>query len=88
MASSTWDGCTFPEEHAEPEDTAIPSRSKPITAVSAFRPGTVNSVVFGSRGDVVGEHNQAWGLPQAVLKPVSQGFDAAHVAIQRRHGRL
>src|SRR5580700_7398668 len=50
IASSTWDGCTLPEEQAEPEDTATPSRSKPITAVSAFSPGTANSVVLGNRG--------------------------------------
>ena len=50
MASSTWEGWTLPEEQAEPEETATPSRSKPITAVSALRPGAVNSVVFGSRG--------------------------------------
>ena len=36
MAESTWDGWTLPEEQAEPEDTAMPSRSKPITAVSAL----------------------------------------------------
>src|SRR3981189_203457 len=49
MASSTCDGCTLPDEQAEPDDTAIPARSKPITAVSALRPGSVNSVVFGNR---------------------------------------
>src|SRR5947209_16331428 len=41
IAESTWDGWTLPEEQAEPDDTATPSRSKPITAVSAFRPGAV-----------------------------------------------
>ena len=39
MASSTCDGWTLPEEQAEPDDTAIPARSKPITAVSALQPG-------------------------------------------------
>src|ERR1700761_6677937 len=48
MASSTWDGCTLPDEHAEPDDTATPARSKPMTAVSAFRPGTVKRVVLGN----------------------------------------
>ncbi len=50
MASRTCDGWTLPEEHAAPEDTAMPARSKPITAVSARNPGTVNSVVLGIRG--------------------------------------
>ena len=27
----------MPDEQAEPEDTAIPARSKPITAVSALK---------------------------------------------------
>ena len=39
MAASTCEGCTLPEEQAAPEDTATPSRSKAITAVSAFMPG-------------------------------------------------
>lgn len=50
IASSTCDGWTLPDEHAEPDDTAIPARSKPITAVSARNPGTANSVVLGNRG--------------------------------------
>ena len=49
MASSTWEGWTLPEEQADPEETAMSARSNPITAVSAFRPGTVNRVVFGNR---------------------------------------
>ncbi len=48
MAAKTWDGVTFPEEQAAPDDTATPSRSKAITAVSAFIPATENSVVLGS----------------------------------------
>src|SRR3954447_10069287 len=49
IADNTWDGCTLPEEQADPEDTATPSRSKPITAVSAFRPGAVKRTVLGNR---------------------------------------
>ena len=49
IAASTWEGVTLPEEQAAPEETAIPSRSKAMTAVSAFMPGTANSVVLGSR---------------------------------------
>src|SRR5262247_2450493 len=51
MAASTCDGATLPDEQAAPDDTATPSRSKAITAVSAFRPGTLKRVVFGSRAD-------------------------------------
>src|SRR5271169_5758384 len=49
MAASTWHGCTFPDEQAAPDDTATPSRSKAMTAVSAFMPSTENKVVFGTR---------------------------------------
>src|SRR3984893_6449273 len=35
LAASTWEGWTLPEEQAAPEDTATPSRSKAMTAVSA-----------------------------------------------------
>ena len=81
----------MPEEQAEPEDTAMPARSKPITAVSAFRPGTVKSVVFGNRGTVVGEYDHVRGLPQAVLQPVSAGLRArtaslSSAAIAASHG--
>src|SRR5208283_5601367 len=44
IAASTCEGCTLPDEQADPEDTAIPLRSKAIMAVSAFMPGTANSV--------------------------------------------
>ena len=88
MACSTCDGWTLPDEQAEPEDTATPARSKPITAVSAFRPGTVNSVVFGSRGTLGSEHDDAGGLPQAAFEPVPQGFDANGVISKRGHGGL
>src|ERR1700723_3536510 len=49
MAARTWEGWTLPDEQAAPEDTAIPSRSKEITAVSAFMPSAAKRVVFGSR---------------------------------------
>src|ERR1700735_1710792 len=50
IPSSTWEAWTFPDEQAAPEDTATPSRSSDIIAVSALTPGTANIVVFGSRG--------------------------------------
>src|SRR5450830_63182 len=49
IAASTCEACTLPDEQAEPEDTAMPLRSKAIIAVSAFMPGSANSVVLGSR---------------------------------------
>src|SRR5215469_13445277 len=48
MAPSTWDGCTLPDEQAAPEETATPSRSKAMTAVSAFMPSTENKEVLGN----------------------------------------
>jgi len=70
IASSTCDGRTLPEEQAEPEDTAIPARSKPITAVSALSPGTVKSDVFGSRA-TPSENTMA---PGVCRRPVSSRF--------------
>ena len=74
IASSTWDGCTLPDEQAEPEDTAIPARSKPITAVSALRPGAVNKVVLGNRRTDIREYDDFGCLSQAVLQPFPQGL--------------
>src|ERR1700683_1164284 len=48
MAARTWEGWTLPDEQAAPDDTAIPSRSKAMIAVSALMPSTANSVVLGS----------------------------------------
>ena len=39
---------TLPDEQAEPDETAMPLRSKAIISVSALAPGNANSVVFGS----------------------------------------
>src|SRR5258705_130967 len=68
MASRTCEGWTLPEEQAEPDDTAMPPRAKPITAVSALSPGTVNSVVFGRRG-APSENTLA---PAVCVKPASR----------------
>ena len=48
----------MPDEQAAPDETAMPSRSKAIMAVSAFMPGTANRVVFGSRS-AAGAENHA-----------------------------
>src|SRR5438105_2728017 len=49
MAASTCDLATLPEEQAEPEEIAIPSRSNAMSNVSASTPGQHKHVVFGSR---------------------------------------
>ena len=53
IAFRTWLAETLPEEHADPAETAIPARSKAITAVSAGRPRTAKSVVLGIRSTPV-----------------------------------
>ena len=73
MAASTWEGCTLPDEQAAPEDTATPSRSKAITAVSAFMPGSAKSVVFGS-------------LSASAPKITACGASRAQARFQRRAG--
>src|SRR5882672_9724009 len=69
MAARTCEGATLPDEHAAPDDTATPSRSNPITVVSAFVPGTANSVVLGSRGE---DHGLRRDLFEALFEPVAQ----------------
>ncbi len=49
MAARTWLGATLPEEQAEPEEIAIPARSRAISRVSAGTPGTAKQSVCGSR---------------------------------------
>src|SRR4029078_6682953 len=50
IAARTWEACTLPDEHAEPDDTATPLRAKALIAVSPFNPRTVNRLVFAGRG--------------------------------------
>ena len=51
MATSTWEGgFTLPDEQAEPEDTATPSKSKAISGGFGLHdPAPRSSVVLGSR---------------------------------------
>ena len=49
MAVRTCERVTLPEEQAEPDETAMPSRSKFISRVSALMPGMAKQVVLGSR---------------------------------------
>src|SRR6185437_16521352 len=68
IAVSTVEDCTLPDEQAAPEDTAIPFRSKAMTAVSAFSPGTENRVVLGSRSALA---PKITGCGVAARNPVS-----------------
>ena len=49
IAPSTCDAATLPDEQAEPDETATPSRSKFISSVSAFIPRMAKFVVLQSR---------------------------------------
>ena len=69
----------------------MPARSKPITAVSARRPGTVNSVVLGSRG-TPSEKMIAPGVcrrPRSsrFRRPSRRGASASSARHGRRHRR-
>ena len=86
MAARTCEGWTLPDEQADPEDTAIPPRSKPITAVSALSPGTVNRVVLGRRGTSSENTIMSRSLLQAGLKTVSQAPQPGCIAFQGGHG--
>ena len=48
IAARTWLGPTLPEEHAEPDDTATPAKSRAITRVSAEVPATATQSVWGN----------------------------------------
>src|SRR3546814_16407103 len=49
MAASTWEGCTLPDEQAEPELTATPARSSAIIWGSAGRHANAPQTASGSR---------------------------------------
>ena len=49
MASSTGDGSMLSEEHAEPECTATPARSSPMSTGSASTPPTPRQTRWGTR---------------------------------------
>src|SRR5688572_885357 len=51
IAFSTWQGSSVPEEHAEPVDTATPSRSSAINSDSASVRSKLMFVVLGTRGE-------------------------------------
>src|SRR5262249_1987749 len=78
IAARTCEVCTFPAEQAEPDETAIPLRSKAIIVVSAFTPGTANKVVLGRRGAFAPKIT-AWGV--AFLRPFSSRSRSADIRV-------
>ena len=50
MALSTCDGSSVPDEHAEPVETAKPSRSSAMSSDSASTPVNPMLLVLGTRG--------------------------------------
>jgi len=48
MASNTWDGSVEPDEHADPEDTAIPCKSRAIRRDSDSTNSKLKFSVFGN----------------------------------------
>ena len=50
IALSTCDGSSVPDEQADPDDTAMPSRSRPISSDSDSMRSKLMFVVFGTRG--------------------------------------
>jgi len=76
----------LPEEHAEPDDTGDTFEVKPITAVSAFSPGTVNSVCWAARC-IFGDKKRP-GFAASRSQPSTEIFDPAPIPIERRHRGL
>src|SRR3990172_4429101 len=50
IARNTWEGCTLPTWHADPAETATPSRSSAATSVWASIPSKARFDVWGRRG--------------------------------------
>ena len=89
MASSTCDGCTLPDEQADPDDTAIPSRSRAIRAVSARNAGSAEQDgIRQARGSGANEDPSHPGWPQARLQPLrsSSTRRIRQASVGGRHG--
>ena len=93
MARTTSENFMVPDEQAEPEDTATPSRSSAIRAVCALIPGTANCSVLGTRrGACLAENDgfrpdrRAGPAPGAGAAPQALPFalDVAHGLRDRR----
>ena len=72
IAASTWLGPTLPDEQAEPDDTATPSRSSRISSVAAARPGTAKASVLGSRGAAAPNTTASGAAPATVASQASR----------------
>ena len=82
MAASTCDFVTLPDEQAEPDETAMPSRSKVISRVSANRPGTAKQVVLGSRS--TSPPKITAHLEAAILRLIAQALDISMIFSRAR----
>ena len=67
IAASTCEGRTFPDEQAEPDEIATPSRSSAITAVWGSRPGDRKALVLARRS-TPRPKNRAWGRISATCR--------------------
>ncbi len=81
MAASTWDFATLPEEQAEPDETAMPSRSKAMSSVSALMPGCREA--SGVR-QTLGIPAKDRGIRKFRLKPIAQSADIEALFGSRR----
>ena len=77
-----------PEEQAEPEETAIPSRSSAIRAVCALIPGTANCSVLATRPAAFSPKMMVSG--QIALRPLSSRWrrrrQPPRLALEVAHG--
>ena len=91
IAARTWLAPTLPDEHAAPALTAMPSRSRAMTSVSALAPGSPKLVVLGRRSASPAMTTAAGVmLANPCLQPVAQGtnlVDLGKIAPRRRGGR-
>ena len=89
MASRTCERRTLPEEQAEPDETATPSRSNRISAVSARMPGIAKARVFGSRGAFAAEHHRVdWIGGKTGLDCENKGLGTGGKAVAIAPGKL
>ena len=67
---------TLPEEQAEPDDAATPSRSSAIARVCAAIPGAAKALVLGRRGALI-PRNRASGSIAAIRRSASSRSPAS-----------
>ena len=88
MAFTTSENFMVPEEQAEPEDTAIPSRSSAIKAVCALIPGTANCSVLAHACGAASPKMIVSGqiVAQAGLETLAQAGKPPRLAVEVAHG--